>query len=93
MLRRVKDSPAGEVAVVEHEEDPDSWSAPPAKTLTTAGTDTHPQVMEAAQRQSQLTDPDSAWAGAYTANIAATGDRSIAALTIHGGVRTGDNCP
>ena len=44
-------------------------------------TDTHPQVMEAAQRQSQLKDPDSARAGAYTANIAATGDRSIAALT------------
>ena len=63
---------------------------------TTAGTDTDtdtdPQIMEAAQRQLQLTDPESAPAGAYTANIAATGDRPIAALTIRGGVRTGDNC-
>lgn len=90
VLRRVKDLPAGEVAVVEHEKDPEVWSAPLAKTLATAGADTDPQVIEAAQRLLQLTDPDGARAGTYTVNIAATGDRSVAAHTINGGVHTGD---
>ncbi len=89
----MQDQPAGEVAVIEHEKDPEVWSAPLAKTLTAAGADTDPQVLEAAQRLLQLTDPDGAHAGAYTVNIAATGDRSVAAHTIHGGVRTGDSRP
>ncbi len=91
VLRRVKDTPAGEVAVIEHEKDPEVWSAPLAKTLATAGADTDPQLIEAAQRLLQLTDPDAARAGIYTVNIAATGDRSIAAHTIHGGAHTGDS--
>ena len=33
VLRRVQDQPAGEVAVIEHEKDPDTWSAPLVKTL------------------------------------------------------------
>ena len=90
VLRRVQDQPAGEVAVVEHEKDPNTWSAPLAKTLTTAGADTDPQVLDAAQRLLQLTVPDAAKADIYTINIAATGDRSIAAHTIHGGAHTGD---
>ena len=95
VLRRVKDTPAGEVAVAEHEKNPDTRAAPLAKTLTTAGadTDTDPQVIEAAQRLLQLTDPDGACAGIYTVNIAAICDRSVAAHTIHGGVRTGDTRP
>ncbi|SDZ24543.1 hypothetical protein SAMN05660209_05160 [Geodermatophilus africanus] len=93
VLRRVKDQPAGEVAVAEHEKNHEVWSAPLAKTLTTAGADTDPQVLAAAQRLLQLTDPDGARAGTYTVNIAAGGDRSVAAHTIHGGVRTGDTRP
>ena len=93
VLRRVQDQPAGEVAVVEHEKDPEVWSAPLAKTHTAAGADTDPQVLEAARRLLQLTDPDGTRAGAYTVNIAATGDRSIAAQTIHGGAHTGDTSP
>ncbi len=93
VLRRVKDQPAGEVAVVEHEKDPEVWSAPLAKSLTTAGVDTDPQVIEAAQRLLRMTDPDGSRAGIYTVNIAATGDRSIAAHTIHGGAHTGDTTP
>jgi len=89
VLRRVKDT-AGEVAVVEHAKDPDTWAAPLAKKLSDAGADTDPQVIEAAKRLLQLTDPDGCRAGNYTVNIAATGDRSIAAHTIHGGAHTGD---
>ncbi|MGY1668951.1 hypothetical protein [Geodermatophilus sp. SYSU D00696] len=90
VLRRVKDVPAGEVAVVEHAKDPDTWAAPLAKKLSDAGAGTDPRVIEAATRLLQLTDPDGSRAGNYTVNIAATGDRSIAAHTIHGGVYTGD---
>ena len=93
VLRRVQDQQAGEVAVVQHEKDPDTWAAPLVKTLTAAGADTDPQLIEAAQRLLQLADPAGARAGTYTVNIAATSDRSIAAYTIHGGAHTGDTRP
>lgn len=91
VLRRVKDQPAGEVAVAEHEKDPEVWSAPLAKTLTTAGANPDPQLIEAAQRLLQLLDSAGARAGTY--NITASGERSVAAHTIHGGVHTGDTHP
>jgi lipoprotein-anchoring transpeptidase ErfK/SrfK len=90
VLRRVKDTPAGEVAVVEHEKDPEVWSAPLAQKLADAGADHDQQLIDAAQRLLQLADPAGANAGRYTVNIKATGDRSIAAHTIHGGAHTGD---
>src|SRR4051794_7893186 len=49
VLRRVKDTPAGEVAVVEHAKDPEVWSAPLAKTLTAAGADQDADLLAAAQ--------------------------------------------
>src|SRR3712207_3079083 len=91
VLRRVKDQPAGEVAVVEHENDPETWAAPLAKTLTAAGADQDTELVAAAQRLLQLLDPDGTRAGTY--NITATGDRSVAANVIHGGVHTGDMRP
>ncbi len=91
VLRRVKDTPAGEVAVIEHEKDPEVWSAPLAKTLTTAGADRDQELVTAAERLMQLLDPAGATANRYTVNIAATGNRSIAAHTIHGDARTGDS--
>src|SRR3954454_5891399 len=87
-LRRVKDTPTGEVAVTEHEKDPSTWSAPLAKTLTAVGADRDAELIAAAQRLLQLLDPDGARAGTY--NITARGDRSIAAHAIHGDVYTGD---
>jgi hypothetical protein len=53
-------------------------------TLIVAALATGAELLAAAQRLLQLTDP----AGAYT--ITASGDRSVAAHTIHGGVHTGD---
>ena len=88
VLRRVQDHPAGEVAVVEHAKDPETWSAPLAKTLTDANAGEDPDLLAAAQRLLQLLDPGGARAGTY--NITASGDRSVAAHTIHGGVHTGD---
>jgi thioredoxin-like negative regulator of GroEL len=93
VLRRVQNSPAGEVAVAEHEKDSDTWGAPLARTLAAAGADQDQQIVDAAQRLLALLDPDGAKAGAYTVNITASGDRSVAAHTIHGGVHTGDTRP
>jgi hypothetical protein len=90
VLRRVKDTPAGEVAVIEHAKDPQTWSTPLSKTLTEAGAGTDQDLVAAAQRVLQLLDPDGTSTGKYTVNITASGDRSVAAHTIHGGVRTGD---
>jgi hypothetical protein len=91
VLRRVKDNPAGEVAVVEHAKDPRTWSAPLAKTLTEVDAGEDANLVAAAQRLLQLLDPDGARAGTY--NITASGKRSVAAHTIHGGVHTGDTRP
>jgi hypothetical protein len=90
VLRLVEDQPTGVVAVVEHEKDPEVWRAPLAKTLTAVGADQDRGLIDAAQRLLQLLDPEGARAGAYTVNVTATGDRSVAAHTIHGGVQTGD---
>jgi hypothetical protein len=90
VLRRVKDTPAGEVAVLEHEKDPEVWSAPLAKTLADAGADHDEHLIQAAQRLLQLADPPGARAGKYTVNVTATGERSIAAHTVYGGAHTGD---
>jgi hypothetical protein len=90
VLRRVKDQPAGEVAVIEHAKDPDTWSAPLAKTLTSAGADRDQELVAAADRLMEMLDPDGAKAGNYTVNIKATGDHSVAAGTVHDGVHIGD---
>lgn len=88
VLRRVKDIPAAEIAVIEHEKDPDTWSAPLAKTLTSTGADRDAELVAAAQRLMELLDPAGAKAGTY--NVVAFGDHSVAAGTIHGGVHIGN---
>ncbi len=90
VLRRIKDSPAGEVALVEHAKDPQTWSAPLVKTLAASGADQDQDVIAAAQRLLQLADPAGANAGRYAINITAAGNRSIAAHSIQGDVHTGD---
>src|SRR4051794_35924996 len=49
-LNRVKDKSAGELAVTEHQKDPDTWSVPLAKILTTAGAGHDEELIAAAQR-------------------------------------------
>lgn len=88
VLGRVKGTAAGEVVVAEHAKDPETWSAPLAKTLTDAGAGEDQELLAAARRLLQLLDPDGARAGTY--NTTPNGERSVAAHTIHGGVYTGD---
>src|SRR4051812_2876193 len=91
VMLKVREQPGGEVSVLEHEKDSDTWSAPLAKALSQAGADQDVDVIAAAQRLMELIDPDGAKVGGYTVNVTATGDRSIAANTISGGAHTGDS--
>jgi hypothetical protein len=58
-----------EVALAEHETDPDTWQAPLARELLQTGTDTDPEVIEAAQRLMALLDQTGTRAGKYTVDL------------------------
>jgi hypothetical protein len=60
---------SAEVALAEHETDPDTWEAPLARELHTTGADGDPAVIEAAQRLLTLLDSDGARAGKYTVDV------------------------
>src|SRR5690349_20039546 len=62
---RFAGKPSAEVSLAEHAEDPDTWQAPLAKSLTETGTDADPSVIEAAQRLMELLDETGARAGKY----------------------------
>jgi hypothetical protein len=58
-----------EVALAEHETDPDTWQAPLAKQLLQTGADTDPDVIKAAQRLMELLDRAGTRAGKYTVDL------------------------
>lgn len=88
VLRKVGDTPGGEVAVQQHEFDPDTWQVPVTKAVRESGAADDADVVAAAQRLMELLDPKGAAAGTYT--ITASGERSVAAHAITGNVSTGD---
>jgi hypothetical protein len=88
VLRRVADTPDGELAVERQESDPATWQAPVTKAVRESGAADDAVVVAAAQRLMELLDPKGAAAGRYT--ITASGERSVAAHTITGNVSTGD---
>jgi flavin-binding protein dodecin len=90
VLGKVSDTPSGAVAVQEHEADPDTWQAPVTKLLTESGAGDDQSLVTAAQRLMELLDSAGAQAGKYVVNITASGDRSVAAHTVHSSVSTGD---
>jgi len=60
---------SAEVALAEHEQDPETWKTPLGKALTEANAATDPQVIEAAERLMALVDPVGASAGKYTVDL------------------------
>jgi hypothetical protein len=54
------------VALAEHESDPGTWQAPLTKALTETQVAQDEQVLAAARRLLELTDPDGTRAGRYT---------------------------
>jgi hypothetical protein len=65
LVRRFSGKPAAEVALAEHETDPDTWRAPLEKALTELGATGDGDVLAAAQRVMELLDPAGAQAGIY----------------------------
>jgi hypothetical protein len=90
VLRRVREQPAGEIAVLEHAQDPDTWRGPLTKALASGHADRDLDLVRVATQLLGLIDPEGTSAGTYNLSITATGDRSVAAHTIHGAVHTGD---
>jgi hypothetical protein len=60
---------AAEVALAEHETDPDTWQAPLARELIQTSTNADPEVIEAAQRLMALLDQTGTRAGKYTVDL------------------------
>jgi hypothetical protein len=75
VARRFTGKPAAEVALAEHETDPDVWRAPLAKQLAETGTAVDPAVLDAAQRLLTVLDAEGARAGKYT--VDAGGARGV----------------
>src|SRR5664280_2307950 len=69
VARRLAGRPAAEVALAEHEQDPETWGAPLGKELTQAGATTDPEVVEAAKKLMALVDPEGSTAGKYKVDL------------------------
>jgi hypothetical protein len=60
---------SAEIALAEHESDPQTWAAPLVKELLASGADTDPGVLEVAQRLLALVDQEGGSAGKYTVDL------------------------
>ncbi|MFI5707645.1 hypothetical protein [Kribbella sp. NPDC051620] len=66
---RFAGKPSAEIALVEHENDPETWEAPLAKELRTSHADTDNRVIIAAQQLLKLLDEAGTQAGKYTVDV------------------------
>lgn len=71
LARKFAGRPAAEVALAEHENDPDTWRAPLTKQLADSRAATDRDVIEVAQRLLALLDAAEARAGKYTVDLSA----------------------
>ncbi|GIH15515.1 RIP homotypic interaction motif-containing protein [Rugosimonospora africana] len=69
VVRKFAGKHAAQVALTEHETDPEVWRAPLSKQLTETGAATDPAVVEAAQRLLTLLDQAGARAGKYSVDL------------------------
>jgi hypothetical protein len=65
LRRRFAGKPAAEVALAEHEQDPQTWEKPLRKELTETGADGDAEALELAQRVLALVDQAGSNAGKY----------------------------
>ncbi|WP_063813119.1 hypothetical protein [Nocardia anaemiae] len=78
---RIGSNPRAELVVDEYEADPETWQVPLLTMLSEGGADRDEQVLAAARRLLELTDPQGSSAGKYAvdargANVGAIGDHS-----------------
>jgi hypothetical protein len=73
--KRVAGNPGAEVALAEHEADPETWKTPLAKKLTQLGAADDADLVAAAQELMKLVDGAGARAGKY--NVTITGGQGV----------------
>lgn len=69
VLKRLEGKPAAETALVEYEQDPETWEKPLQKSLVEAGADKEPEIVDAAQKVLQLVRPQQVATGKYNVQI------------------------
>ena len=67
--RKLAGKPSAELALTEHETDPETWEAPLKKALVQEQVDQDQEVLEAAQRVMKLVQPQQAAMGKYNVQI------------------------
>jgi hypothetical protein len=82
VVRRLQGNASGEVILVEHEADPETYEAPLTKKLAEAGADNDAALVSAAKALLELVDPNGAKSGKYNVTIkdskgVQTGDGNI----------------
>jgi hypothetical protein len=69
VLKRFEGKPAAETALVEYEQDADTWEKPLQKSLVEAGADKEQEIVDAAQKVLQLVQPQQVAKGKYNVQI------------------------
>ncbi len=69
LLRRLGGTPSGQVALDEHENDPETWERPLARAVADSGAATDPQVVAAASHLLSLVDPAGSDQGRYVVDL------------------------
>ena len=67
--KRLAGKPQAELALAEHEQDPDTWEKPLRKALTEAGADKDEALVRQAQQVLTLVHPEQAAQGKYNVQI------------------------
>lgn len=69
VLKRLEGKPAAETALVEYEQDPETWEKPLQKSLVEAGAGLDQALVDAAQQMLQLVQPQQVAQGKYNVQI------------------------
>ncbi len=73
--RKFAGKPEAEVALAQHEQDPDTWEKPLKKALSDVQADRDPQIIEAAKKLMAIAQAEGHTGGTY---VTASGERSVA---------------
>ena len=89
LARKFAGKPEAEVALAQHEQDPDTWEKPLKKALSDVQADQDPQIIEAAKKLMAIAQAGGRTGGTY---ITASGERSVAfgGSMSGGSITTGD---
>jgi hypothetical protein len=91
LLRRMAGDSSARTVIEEHEKDPDTWKAPVSKVISESEAFKDKEIVDAARRLLELSDPEGARDGRYNVTITASGERSVAAQNVTGNISTGDS--